>query len=90
MTAIGHSGDKPDAGIERPRRSDGVDGSPGARSRLAAALAKGRGLADALAQEVQLRAADLAVAEDLDLVDARAVDLEGPLDADARTRCAGP
>src|SRR5436190_20646281 len=40
-------------------------------------------LADAIAKKVQLGPADLAVPEDLDLLDPRAVDLEGPLDADA-------
>ena len=48
-----------------------------------AALAERGGLTDALAQEVELGAARDAVAHDLDLVDARRVDLEGPLDADA-------
>src|SRR4051812_35567800 len=49
-----------------------------------AALAQGgRGPAHALAQEVQLRAPHLAVADDLDAIDAGAVELEGPLDADA-------
>ena len=47
------------------------------------ALAQCRGLADALAQEVELRAAGNAVANDLDLLDARRVDLEGALHADA-------
>ena len=51
--------------------------------RLRASLAEGRGLADPVTQEVQLGAADLAVADDFDLLDARAVDLEGPLHADA-------
>src|SRR5207237_6809049 len=40
------------------------------------------GLADTLAEEVQLRPPDLAVTHDLDLLDPRAVDLERPLDAD--------
>ena len=48
-----------------------------------AALAEGGRLADPVAQEVQLRASDLAVADDLDLLDPRAVNLERPLDADA-------
>src|SRR3954452_11630196 len=47
------------------------------------ALAQCRGLADALAQEVELRAARDAVTNDLDLLEARRVDLEGALDADA-------
>src|ERR1035437_6002243 len=50
---------------------------------LGAALAERRGLADALAQEVQLGAAGNAVAHHFDLLDARAIDLEGALDADA-------
>src|SRR3954470_9915524 len=48
-----------------------------------APLAQGRCLADAVAQEVELRTPGDAVTDDLDLLDARAVDLEGPLDADA-------
>src|SRR6185295_7719820 len=48
-----------------------------------AALAQRRRLAHAVAQEVQLGAAGLAVAHDLDLLDARAVDHERPLHADA-------
>src|SRR3972149_8689313 len=47
------------------------------------ALAEGGGLADALAQEVELGSAGHAVAHDLDLLDARRVDLESALDADA-------
>src|SRR6478609_6895090 len=74
--------------MERPRRwpgSDGGGGGPANRPASLAALAeRRRGLADPVAQEVQLRAADLAVAEDLDLLDPRAVDLERALDADAR------
>src|ERR1035437_9968912 len=50
---------------------------------LDAALAQRGRLADALAQEVELGAAGLAVAHDFDLLDARAVHLEGALDADA-------
>jgi len=53
-------------------------------SAVRAAFAEGGRLADALAQEVQLGAAHLAVADDFDLLDARAVDLECPFDADAR------
>jgi hypothetical protein len=63
-------------------RSDGL----ACRSRLLAvdaALAQRGGLADSLAQEVELGAAGLAVAHDFDLLDARAVHLEGALDADA-------
>src|SRR6476659_6971570 len=52
-------------------------------SAVSAPLAERRGLADAIAQEVQLGAPGDAVPNDLDLLDARAVDLEGPLDADA-------
>src|SRR5699024_2822061 len=55
-----------------------------ARLVVGAALAEGRGLAGPLTEEVQLGAAHLAVAQDLDLVDARAVDLERPLDSHAR------
>src|SRR4029079_19792213 len=40
------------------------------------------GLAGPVAQEVQRGSPDLAVTDDLDLLDAGAVDLEGPLDAD--------
>ena len=50
---------------------------------LGTALAEGGGLADAVAQEVELGAPGDAVAHDLDLVDARRVDHEGALDADA-------
>src|SRR5664280_562410 len=46
-----------------------------------AALAQSGGLADALAQEVELGAASHAVAHDFDLLDSRAVHLEGSLDA---------
>src|SRR6476620_6330030 len=73
--------------MRRPRRWPGSDngGGPANRPAWLAALAKRRrGLAHAIAQEVQLRAADLAVAEDLDLLDPRAVDLERALDPDAR------
>jgi len=56
----------------------------GSASAVRAAFPERGGLADALAQEVELCAAHLAVADDLDLLDARAVDLEGPLDPDAR------
>src|SRR3990170_1963566 len=49
----------------------------------AAALSQGGRLPDALAQEVQLGTPDLAVTDDLDLLDPRAVDLEGPLHSDA-------
>src|SRR5688572_18390405 len=70
-----------------PRESKDPAGSAGSTYRRglasAAAFAQGRGLADPLAQEVQLGAADLAVADDFDLLDARAVDLEGALDPDA-------
>ena len=57
-------------------------GRPG-RLYPGSALPQGRGLADALAQEVQLGAPGAAVADDLDLLDPRAVDHERPLDADA-------
>ena len=92
MTAIGRvayrgSSDPPVGGVEVAM---GRRRGRAARSAVRAALAEGRGLADAVAQEVQLGAAGDAVADDLDLLDARAVDLERPLDADARRRCAGP
>ena len=59
--------------------------APGGPAAGLAALAKrGCGLADAVAKEVQLGAADLAVADDLDLLDPRAVELERALDTDAR------
>src|SRR5690606_26833999 len=48
----------------------------------------GGALALALAQVVQLRAADLALGEDLDLVDHRAVDREGARDPDAEAELA--
>src|SRR6187431_1969510 len=74
--------------MERPRRGPGSDEGVGRTIRpgawLAALAERRRGLADAVAEEVQLRAADLAVADDLDLLDPRAVDLERALDADAR------
>src|SRR3954453_3573723 len=47
------------------------------------ALAQGGGLADALAQEVELRTTSDAVTHNLDLLDARRVNLECALDADA-------
>src|SRR5688572_6705310 len=53
------------------------------RSAPGAALPQRGCLADALAQEVQLGAAHPTVAHDLDLLDARAVDHERPLHADA-------
>src|SRR3990170_309040 len=56
---------------------------PPPRGSAGPALAEGGGLADALAQEVELGPAGHAVADDLDLLDARRVDLEGALDADA-------
>src|SRR6185503_13132667 len=75
MTAIGHQGNAgraPAARVDCRRR----------RLVVRAALAEGRGLADPLAQEVQLGATNLAVTQDLDLVDPRAVDLERPFHAD--------
>src|SRR5258705_13982486 len=51
-------------------------------SAVRSALAEGRSLADAIAQEVELGASRDTVADDLDLLDARAVDLERPLDTD--------
>src|SRR5688572_32910540 len=96
MTAIGRKG-TPSQGpgavvrVCGPQESKDPAGSGGVKDRQvgearrsAAALAEGGRLADALAQEVQLRAADLAVAQDFDLLDARAVDLERALDAHAR------
>src|SRR3954452_20200745 len=64
---IGAIDPKP-TGIERPRRNDGAGGS---RRTLAvrAPLAQGRGLADAVAQEVELRTPGDAVTDDLDLLD---------------------
>src|SRR4051812_10804077 len=59
-------------GRPQARRCEAARGEAGLAS--GAALAQRRCLADALAQEVQLRAADLAVADDLDLLDPRAVD----------------
>src|SRR5262245_2021317 len=71
--------------MTRPRRGPGSAGRRAAGPPGLAALAEGRGgLADAVAQEVELRAADLAVADDLDPLDPRAVDLERALDAHAR------
>ena len=76
----------------RRRRTGGVlylsGGATGSACRsgllaVDAALAQRCGLADSLAEEVQLSAASLAVAHDFDLLDARAVHLEGSLDADA-------
>src|SRR5215212_9462431 len=65
-------------------------GGKGTAARLATAsggagppFAKGCGLADALPQEVELGATRPAMPDDLDLVDARAVDLERALDPDA-------
>src|SRR5215218_8142655 len=60
----------------------GLNLDRGFSSAVRAALAKCRGLADALAEEVELRPSHLAVADDLDLLDAGAVDLERSLDAD--------
>ena len=80
------------ASVRAGYRSDPVDldgvVAAGARAQSgyrgsSSALPQGRGLADPLAQEVQLGPANLAVADDLDLLDPRAVDLERPLDADA-------
>src|SRR5262245_50346331 len=48
---------------------------------LAQELAHARLLADALAQEVELRAAHVAAPHDLDVLDARRVQREDPLDA---------
>src|SRR4029453_9682808 len=48
-----------------------------------AALAQGGGLADAAAQEVELGAPGDAVPDDLDLLHARRVHHEGPLNPDA-------
>ena len=59
------------------------------REELGAALAQRGGLAHAVAQEVQLGAPGDAVTHDLDLVDARRVDLEGALHADAAAQARG-
>src|SRR5438552_7542580 len=91
MTAISGQGSRSRRGPppDRPRNRNDPGGCRGRRMcrepELArrAPLAEGRGLADAVAQEVQLGSTDLAVADDLDLLDPWAVDLEGPLDADA-------
>ena len=50
---------------------------------LGATLPERGCLADPIAQEVELGPSDLAVADNLDLLDPGAVDLECPLDADA-------
>src|SRR5215208_1754067 len=68
--------------IERPRRSGAINVASVAASAIRAAFPERRGLADSLPQEVQLRPSHLAVADDLDLLDPRAVDLERPLNAD--------
>src|SRR2546428_13589677 len=63
---------------------DSVVGVSGGRSvQLPALLAEGRGLADALAQEVEGGATRVAVTRDLDLLHPRRVHEEGALDADA-------
>src|SRR5215212_11574575 len=56
---------------------------PGSGLGARSALAQRRGLADALAQEVQLGAPHATVADDLDLLDPRAVHHERALHADA-------
>src|SRR5262245_12639621 len=86
MTAIGPQGSPSRAaGRAGNRTTPPKRGRRCVRRTLAPgpALAERRGLADALPQEVQLGPADLAVADDLDLLDPRAVDLERPLHADA-------
>ena len=72
-------------GVRRNRTTPAPAGVGVACAGLAvrASLAEGGGLADAIAQEVELRPADLAVPDDLDLLDPWAVDLERPLDPDA-------
>src|SRR5258708_23571259 len=67
------------AGGGRPRGH----GGPGASADGLAALADARPLAHLLAQVVQLGAAHVAVAQHLDAVDARRVQQEGALHADA-------
>src|SRR3990170_3427127 len=69
--------------VRRTGSSGGAIGRLAARSGVRPSLAEGRGLPDALAQEVQLGPAGHAMAHDVDLLDARAVDLERPLHADA-------
>src|SRR6185503_9729026 len=65
-------------GMTETRRAEGQPAALVTR----ASLAEGRSLADPLAQEVQLGATHLAVTQDFDLVDPRAVDLERALHAD--------
>src|SRR5215212_435661 len=67
------------------RGAIGGSGYPGRplRSAPGASLPEGRGLAHAIAEEVQLCAPRPAVPDDLDLLDTRAVDHEGSLHADA-------
>ena len=66
------------------RRAPPNDRSRGRdRSLASAALAQRGGLADAAAEEVELGSTRDAVADHLDLLDARRVDHEGPLHADA-------
>ena len=73
-----------------PAGSTGSDGSARSRRRAYGGqpfVRRSRRVAalpDAVAQEVELGAPGDAVPDDLDLLDARAVDLERPLDADAR------
>src|SRR6187455_378372 len=57
--------------------------APAAARSVGAALAKCGGLADSVAEEVELSATGDAVADDFDLVDPRRVEHEGPLHADA-------
>src|SRR4051794_16841607 len=79
---MGRSGYSATEGPSR-RASRPRPGGNTARLASGAALPQRGGLADAIAQEVQLRSTRAPVADDLDLLHARAVDLERPLDADA-------
>src|SRR4029079_10901037 len=88
MTVIGHQGSR-SRRAARARESNDPAGAGSVWAVTPMGLAPGpplaerRGLADALPEEVQLRPSNLAVADNLDLLDPRAVDLERPLDADA-------
>src|SRR5215213_8046515 len=71
----------------RPGRGRAVDSAVGASAGDGglALLLDLRGLAAQVAQVVQLGAADVAAADDLDLVQDRRMHREGALDADAET-----
>src|SRR5437899_407995 len=87
MTVIGRQGSRCGAAVlqagNRTTPADaGVDGRDAVDLAVRPPLAERGRLADALAEEVELRPSNLAVPDDLDLLDPGAVDLEGPLDAD--------